>query len=133
LNWTVSGAQAGPTMNSSFSGNEEGATAKNHRTVRWCTGLSGEPKAPAANGHLHDQRMTRGRANGRLVTPDCSVCTGQYPVRQRARRTNGRLRPIWKEIEHQTGTVHVRWCTGLSCAPLDRRQELPSNWISNGS
>jgi hypothetical protein len=33
---------------------------------------------------------------------------------------------------HRTGTVYVRWCTGLSGAPLDRRQELPSNWISNG-
>jgi hypothetical protein len=132
-----------------------------HRTVRWCTGqcsvprlaqrrtgcsremkkaswlkftgLSCEPKAPAANGHLRDQRATRGQANGRLVTPDSPVCTGQCPVRQRARRTNGRLHPIWKEIEHRTGTVHVRWCTGLSGAALNRRQDLPSKLISNGS
>jgi hypothetical protein len=32
-----------------------------HRTVRWCTGLSGEPIAPAANGRPRDQRATRGQ------------------------------------------------------------------------
>jgi hypothetical protein len=30
-----------------------------HQTVRRCTGLSGEPTAPAANGRPHDQRATR--------------------------------------------------------------------------
>src|SRR5688572_20894080 len=30
-------------------------------------------------------------------------------------------------------TVHVRWCTGLSGVPTDRRQELPTKWRSNGS
>jgi hypothetical protein len=34
--------------------------AINHRTVRWCTGLSGESTAPAANGRPRDQRATRG-------------------------------------------------------------------------
>jgi hypothetical protein len=37
------------------------------------TGLSGELTVPAANGRLRDQRATRGRANGRMVTPDCPV------------------------------------------------------------
>jgi hypothetical protein len=32
----------------------------------------------------------------------------------------------------KSGTVHVRWCTGLSGAPTDRRQELPTKWRSNG-
>ena len=27
----------------------------------------------------------------------------------------------------------VRWCTRLSGAPTDRRQELPTKWSSNGS
>jgi hypothetical protein len=115
-----------PVTNSSLLGNEEDAAAN-------FTGLSGGAKVPVANGRLRDQRATRGQANSRLVTPDCPVCTGQCPVRQRARRTNGRLRPIWKEIEHRTCTVHVRWCTRLSGAPLDRRQDLPSKLISNGS
>jgi hypothetical protein len=73
------------------------------------------------------------RANGQLGTPDCPVCTGQCPVRQPVPRTNGRLRPVWKEIEHRTATVAVRWCTGLSDAPLDRRQELPTKLMFNGS
>jgi hypothetical protein len=111
----------------------EGAAAKNHRTVRWCTGLSGEPKAPAptVGNAISGRRVAR--ANGQLVTPDCLVCTRQCPVRQRDQRSNGQLRLIRKEIGHQTTTVHVRWCTKLSDAPPDRRQELPSNWISNGS
>jgi hypothetical protein len=115
--------------NSLLSGKERCNVAKNHRTVRWCTGLSGEPKAPAANGRLRDQRATRGRANGQIVAPDCTV-------RQPVPRPNGRLRPIWKEIEHQTctvGSVAVRWCTRLSGAPLDIRQDLPSKLISNSS
>jgi hypothetical protein len=37
------------------------------------------------------------------------------------------------EIAHQTATVTVWWCTGLSSAPLDRRQEMPSKMIFNGS
>jgi hypothetical protein len=72
-------------------------------------------------------------SNGQLGTPDCLVCTEQCPVRQRARRSNGRMRPIWKEIAHRTWRVVVRWCTGLSGAPLDRRQEWTSKLISNGS
>jgi hypothetical protein len=70
---TVSGAQAGPATNSSLSGKSEGAAAKNHQIVRWCTGLFGEPTTLSTNGRLRDQRATRGRANGRMVTPDCPV------------------------------------------------------------
>jgi hypothetical protein len=78
-------------------------TAINHRTVRWCTGLSGESSAAKsslsgnvqrcttkihrtvrwctglsgeANGRPRNPRATRGRANGRQGAPDCSVCTG---------------------------------------------------------
>jgi hypothetical protein len=38
-------------------------TAINHRTVRWCTGLSGEPTVGRANGRPRNPRATRGRAN----------------------------------------------------------------------
>jgi hypothetical protein len=72
---TVSGAQAGLAANSLLSGIGEGTMAKNHRIVRWCTGLSGEPTVPVANGRQRDQRATRGRANGHLVASDCPVCT----------------------------------------------------------
>jgi hypothetical protein len=51
-------------------------TAKIHWTVRWCTGLSGEPTVACTNGRPRNLHATRGRANGRLGTPDCPVCTG---------------------------------------------------------
>jgi hypothetical protein len=35
-------------------------TAIIHRIVRWCTGLSGEPKVASANGRLRNPRATRG-------------------------------------------------------------------------
>jgi hypothetical protein len=66
------------------------------------------------------------RANGQLGTPDYLACTGQCPVRQPTLRSNGRMLLIWKEIVHRTATVTVRWCTGLSGAPPDRRQV----WLS---
>jgi hypothetical protein len=77
-------------------------TAIIHRTVRWCTRLSGEPTAADATvGHAIRARRVA-RANGRLEAPDCPVCTGQCPVRQLARSCNGQLRQEWKEIAHQT-------------------------------
>jgi hypothetical protein len=122
----LSGAQAGPTANSLLSGKSEGAATIIHRTVRCAPDCPVSQTAPAANGRLRDQRATCGRANDRMVTPDC-------PVRQRDQRPKRRLHQKRKEIMHETGTVHVRWCTRLSGAPLDRRRELLSNWISNGS
>jgi hypothetical protein len=43
---TMSGAQAGSTVKSLLSGIDVGDVAKNHQTIRWCTGLSGESSAP---------------------------------------------------------------------------------------
>jgi hypothetical protein len=86
--------------------------AKNHRTVRWCTGLSGEPTVRRANGRPRNPRVTRGRANGRMGAPDCPVCTGH----QRLQIFNGRLRQIRKAIRTgQCPVVHrtVRCATGL--------------------
>jgi hypothetical protein len=104
-----------------------------HRTVRWCTGLSGEPTVTSAKVGCAIRGRRVARSNGRLGTPNCPVCTGQCPVRQLTPRTNGRMLLIWKEIAHRTTTVIVRWCTGLSGAPPDRRQVWPSKLTSNGS
>jgi hypothetical protein len=123
----VSGAPGWSNVNWSLSGKERDDVVIIHRTVRWCTGLSGEPTAPAANGRPRDQRATRG-SRQRSVGH-----TGQCPVSQPVPRLNGRQRLIWKEIAHRTARVAVRWCTGLSGAPLDRRQELPTKLMSNGS
>jgi hypothetical protein len=113
--------------NSSLSGNGKGDVAIIHRTVRWCTGLSGEPTIASANGRPRNLRATRGRANGRLGTLDCPVCTGQCPVRQLPPRTNSRMRQKRKEIAHRTTPVTVWWCTGLSGAPpTEGKFGLPS-------
>jgi hypothetical protein len=79
------------------------------------TGLSGEPTVGWANGRPRNPRVTRGRANGHMGAPDCPVCTGQCPVRQRL----------------QTATVDCaifgrKSGTGLSGAPPDRKLILPS-------
>jgi hypothetical protein len=94
--WCTRLSSESSAMNSSVSGIEEGDVAKIHRTVRWCIGLSGEPTTLVANGRLRNLRVTcvsLRRSFGH---------TEHCPVRQRVRRSNDRLRPIWKEIEHQT-------------------------------
>ena len=130
---TVSGVPYWLPANWPLSRKLRGCTAIIHRTVRWCTGLSGEPTAASTTvgRTIHARHVAH--ANSRLGAPDCPVCTGQCPVRQPARRFNGRLRQEWKEIRIGHATVAVRWCTGLSGAPPDRRQELPSLLASNDS
>jgi hypothetical protein len=54
----VSGALGWPTVNRLLSGKRQRRTAIIHWTVRWCTGLSGEPTAPAANGRSRSTRDT---------------------------------------------------------------------------
>jgi hypothetical protein len=104
-----------------------------HRTVRWCTGLSGEPTAASATVGRAIRVRRVAPANGRLGAPDCPVCTGQCPVHQWLQFCNGRLCHFRKKIRTGQWTVDVRWCTGLSGAPPDRRQELRSKNASNGS
>jgi hypothetical protein len=73
-----------------------------HRTVQWCTGLSGEPTVASANGRPRNLRATRGLLQRSAGAPDCPVCTGQCPVSQSAQRSNGRICHFWKEIVHRT-------------------------------
>jgi hypothetical protein len=49
-------------------------TAIIHRTVQWCTGLSGEPTVDCANGRPRNPRVTRDRANGQMGAPDSVRC-----------------------------------------------------------
>jgi hypothetical protein len=86
-------------------------TAIIHRTVRWCTGLSGEPTVASATVDRAIRGWRVARANGRQGAPDCPVCTGQCPVRHLARRCNGRLRQNRKEIGTGPSTVNVRCAT----------------------
>jgi hypothetical protein len=83
------------------------------------TRLSGEPSAPAP---------TVGCAiSGRHVAEP----TVTRPV-WCAKGTKG-LTVGFARKEKELGTVHVRWYTGLSGAPIGRRQELPTKWSSNDS
>ena len=71
-------------------------------------------------------------SNGQLVhrtvrcAPDSVRCANRP-------RCNGRLCQKRKEICTGSSTVTIRWRTGLSGAPPDRRQEWPSLLVSNGS
>jgi hypothetical protein len=123
---TMSGVPGQPPVNRPLSGKVWRRTAIIHRTVRWCTGLSGEPTVASATvgRAIRGQRVDR--ANGRQGAPDC-------PVRQLTRRCNGHLCQNRKEIRTGPSIVTVRWCTGLSGAPPDRRQLWPSLLASNGS
>ena len=49
--------------------------AKIHRTIRWCTRLSGEsePPEPTVDSEISGRQMAR--ANDQLGTSDCPVCT----------------------------------------------------------
>jgi hypothetical protein len=78
-----------------------------YQTVRWCTGLFGEPTVASVTvgRAIRGQRVAR--TNGWQGAPDCPVYTGQYPVRQLAWRCNGRLRQKRKEIGTGPSTVTV--------------------------
>jgi hypothetical protein len=102
VRWSTGLSGESSATNSPLSGNGKGDVAIIHRTVRWCTGLSGEPMVASANDRPRNLRATRGLLQRSAGAPDCPVCTGKCPVRQRAPRSNGRMRPIWKEIAYRT-------------------------------
>jgi hypothetical protein len=81
-----------------LSGNLQRRTTIIHRTIRWCTGLSGEPTATSATVGRAIRARRVAPANGRLGAPDCPVCTGLCLVRQRLQFCNGRLCHFRKEI-----------------------------------
>jgi hypothetical protein len=97
-----------------------------HRTVRWANGRQ-------RNGRPPNPRATHGSLQRSAGGTGLSMCTGQCSVRQRLQLCNGRLCHFRKAICTGHWTVPVWWCTGLSGAPPDRRQELPSQIASNGS
>jgi hypothetical protein len=70
----VSDAPGWRLVNWPLSGIRRRRTTKIHRTVRWCTGLSGEPTVGRANGRPRNPRVTRGRANGLMGAPDSVRC-----------------------------------------------------------
>jgi hypothetical protein len=81
---------------------QRGDVAIIHRTVQWCTGLSGEPTVACTNGRPRNLRVTHRLLQRSAGAPDCPVGTRQCPVRQSAQRSNNRICHFWKEIAHRT-------------------------------
>jgi hypothetical protein len=62
-------------------------TAKIHRTVRWCTGLFGEPTVASANSWTRNLRATRGLLQRSAGAPDSVRCAIR-PEEQRSDMPN---------------------------------------------
>ena len=112
VHWTVSGALGWSLVNWLLSGIRRRRTAINHRTVRWCTGLSGEPTIGRVNCRPRNPCVTRGRANGLMGTPECPVRTGQCPVRQRLQGCQRSASPNKERDPHRTVSVKGKCALG---------------------
>jgi hypothetical protein len=74
-------------------------TAIIHRTVWWCTGLSGEPTAASATVGRQIRGRTVARSNGRQGTPDSVRCANCHQS-----ATVGCAR-----FGRESGTGHEQW------------------------
>jgi hypothetical protein len=93
-----------------LSGLRRRCTAINHRTVRWCTGLSGEPTVSRANGRPRNPRVTRGKSQRSDGAPDC-------PVRQRSASPKKERNPH-RTVSGDAPDCPVRQATeGKNCLP----------------
>jgi hypothetical protein len=75
---TVSGAPGWALVNWPLSGIRQRRTAIIHRTVRWCTGLSGQPMAASTTVGRAIRARRVARADGRLGAPDSVRCANGY-------------------------------------------------------
>jgi hypothetical protein len=92
--------------NSALSGNHQRRTAKIHRSVWWCTRLSGESTVSRGNGRPRIPRVTRGRANGHIGAPDCPVCTGLSGVHRTVSGAPTALRLQWSASPNKESNLH---------------------------
>jgi hypothetical protein len=128
-----------------------------HRTVRWCTGQC--PVRQASSGEL--AALGTSTTVYGYKSPDCPVSqqlagptvgriirarrVAEPTVRRRHRTVRCAPDSVRCANDSEPPTVgfakegkksapdSVRWCTGLSDSPGDRRQELPSWNALNGS
>jgi hypothetical protein len=77
LHRTVSDALGWALANWPLSGIRWRRTTIIHRTVRWCTGLSGEPTAASATVSRQIRGRRVARSNGRQGAPDIVRCANQ--------------------------------------------------------
>jgi hypothetical protein len=78
VHWTVFGAPGWALANWPLSGIRRRHTAIIHRTVWWCTGLSGEPMAASATIDRQIRGRRVARSNGRQGAPDSVRCAKGY-------------------------------------------------------
>jgi hypothetical protein len=122
----VSGAPGWSNVNWLLSGKERGDVAIIHLTVPWRTGLSDEPTAPTANSRLCDQRTTRGlcqRSVGHIGLSGVHRTVSGAPTEPEDQRSDA------PDMEGDRAPDCYNDCP----VPRDRRQEMPSKLISNGS
>jgi hypothetical protein len=126
VHWTVSGAQAAQRWT---------RCSRESPRALWLkfTILSGEPTPPAPTVGIAINAQSTGDA-----WPEPTFTRSYRTVRcapdsvRCAKWIEGSTVGFAKEGK-KSCNVHVRWCTGLSDAPMDRRQELPTKWRSNNS
>jgi hypothetical protein len=106
-----------------LSGLRRRCTAINHRTVRWCTGLSGEPTVSQANGRPCNPRATRGRANSQKGAPDCPVCTGLSGVHRTVSGTPTALNCQWSASPKKERNPHRTVSGGAPDCPVRQATE----------
>jgi hypothetical protein len=115
-------------------------TAKIHRTVRWCTGLSGgapdcpvsqQSPTPTVGREICERRVAAPTVYRGHRTVWCAPDSVRYANGPGAATVN--CARFGRQSRTGQATVAVRWRTGLSGAPLDRRQGWPSKFASNGS
>jgi hypothetical protein len=74
-----------------------------HRTVRWCTGLSGEPTVASATVGRAIRGRRVARSNSRLGTPDCPVCTGLSGVHRTVSGAPTDPEDQWSDVPEKEG------------------------------
>jgi hypothetical protein len=103
-----------------LSGKLRRRTAIIHRTVRWCTGLSGEPTAASTMVSRQIRERCVARSNGRKGHRTVSGAP-----------TDARVATVDRARLGRRSAPNMLQC--LSGAPPDRRQDLPSKIVSNSS
>jgi hypothetical protein len=112
---------------------QRGDVAIIHRTVRWCTGLSGEPTVACANGRSRNLRATHGLLQHSVGARTVRCALNSVRCANQPRGETVGYAKFGRRSRTGPSTGPARWHTGLSAAPLDRRQGWPSMFVFNGS
>jgi hypothetical protein len=105
-----------------------------HRTVRWCTGLSGGAPDSVRCARLNSGELPalgRSLATIGYNSPDCPVCTGQCRLGQRSAVQSARDAWPSQRSYGGTGLSGVHWTvSGAPTAPRQQQSTAPI-WEGN--